>query len=113
MLIDNGPVRTKGTLVDLEEVHAYHLLPAETSKASAILLDLKTRGFAPDEAIALGDSVADVCMAAVVGHFFLVSDHIKPSASLDRELKLHDNVYVTDEKMGLGWAEVARLVTEK
>lgn len=109
-LIDNGPVRTKGTLTALDEVHAYHLLPTETSKSSAILLDLKTRGLAADETIALGDSLADVDMAAVVGHFFLVGNRVKTDREINNELARYNNVYVTEERMGLGWAEVAQLI---
>ena len=111
-LIDNGQVRTKGTLIHLDSVHAYHLLPSETSKASAILLDRMTRGLAAEEVIALGDSLADIEMASAVGHFFLVRDHVKADENLSREIARYDNIYMTDERMNLGWAEVARMIID-
>jgi predicted mannosyl-3-phosphoglycerate phosphatase (HAD superfamily) len=109
-IVDNGRCRAVGTLGALPEIHAYHLLPKDASKASAIRADQRERGFARQETIALGDSRADLEMADAVGSFFLVSDNFSAEPELAREIARCENAYVTSRKMGLGWAEVASLL---
>jgi phosphoglycolate phosphatase len=111
-IVDNGVIRSSGTLVGLPEVHAYHLLPKGAGKASAILADRRRRGFSTNETIALGDSLADLEMAAVVGEFFLVTDAPGINDRLDNALRGYENVYLTSEKMGLGWLEVANILLD-
>jgi phosphoglycolate phosphatase len=111
-IVDNGVIRSTGGLVGLPEVHAYHLLPTGAGKASAISADRRQRGFSAKETIALGDSLADLEMAAVVGKFFLVTDAPGISAGLDGALSAYENVYLTSEKMGAGWVEVANLLLD-
>ncbi len=109
-LIDNGVVHRKGDLIDVGEVHSYHLLPIETDKAAAIAIDAKERGLALEELAAIGDSLADISMAKVVSMFFLI-DNNNYRATLGAE-KL-ENILLTKKKMGLGWAEAANYICEQ
>ena len=65
-LIDNGAAAEGG--------HTYHLIPATASKAAAVELHMRARGYAPGECIAVGDSREDLGVAEVVGRFFLVAN---------------------------------------
>lgn len=109
-IVDNGASRSPGSLVPLPEIRVYHLLPKDTNKASALILDQKNRGFLPEETIAMGDSLADMEMAGAVGAFFLVADGVADNPQLNGELLTYKNAYLTSQKMGLGWAEVAGLI---
>lgn len=105
-LADNGtipapPDRFPG--LGVEEVHAYHLVPAGVSKASAVALDRERRGLTRDRCVAIGDSPSDAAMAAEVGAFFLVSNGTLDGAAAD-------NVYALERPNGLGFAEAVRLL---
>lgn len=65
-LVDNGAIG--------EGLHAYHLIPAASSKASAVAAHMQARGFAPEQCVAVGDSPEDLDVAGVVGRFFLVGN---------------------------------------
>ncbi|MDQ3720625.1 MAG: HAD hydrolase family protein [Actinomycetota bacterium] len=65
-LVDNGEIGG-GT-------HAYHLIPAESSKAAAVERHMRARGYAPEECIAVGDSREDLEVARCVREFFLVAN---------------------------------------
>ena len=65
-LIDNGAAAEGG--------HTYHLIPATASKAAAVELHMRARGYAPEECIAVGDSAEDLGVAPVVGAFYLVAN---------------------------------------
>ena len=69
-LIDNGD--TGGW--PGRDVRAYHLVPRGVDKATAVADDLRARGVSPGEAIAIGDSLADLAMAASVGTFVMVAN---------------------------------------
>lgn len=109
-ILDNGRCNTTGALAPLPEIHAYHLLPRDAGKASAIVADQQRRGIAREETIALGDSQADLEMADVVGSFFLVNNDFSREPELERAIRGYENAYVTSKTMGLGWAEVASLL---
>jgi phosphoglycolate phosphatase len=65
-LVDNGEI--EGGL------HAFHLIPAVSSKAAAVVAHMRARGYAPEECMGVGDSAEDLDVAAVVGRFFLVAN---------------------------------------
>jgi hydroxymethylpyrimidine pyrophosphatase-like HAD family hydrolase len=71
-LVDNGAISPKPTLEGIP--HAYHLIPAVSSKAAAVAFHMRARGYAPDEVIGVGDSREDLGVAEHVGRFFLVGD---------------------------------------
>ena len=107
-IADNGIIHPpKHTLVGVDEVHAYHLTPAGTSKARAIAADLAERGLPPDRAIAVGDSAADVGMAESVGTMFVVGNGLDDRALVERAAPL-DNVFATRGRFGTGWRELAQ-----
>jgi hydroxymethylpyrimidine pyrophosphatase-like HAD family hydrolase len=65
-LVDNGEIEGR--------LHAFHLIPAVSSKAAAVSAHMRARGYAPEECIGVGDSREDLDVAAVVGRFFLVAN---------------------------------------
>src|SRR5277367_7109809 len=76
-LVDNGVVnRRSPALAELEHVRGYHLLPAGASKAAAVAFHRRVRGYARDEAIAIGDSPEDLACASEVGVFWLVANAV-------------------------------------
>src|SRR3954464_9305842 len=56
-LVDNGAIAPKPSLGELDgPPHAYHLMPAEASKAAAVEAHRRARGYAQGDCIAVGDS---------------------------------------------------------
>jgi hydroxymethylpyrimidine pyrophosphatase-like HAD family hydrolase len=53
---------------------AYHLVPADTSKANAVAAHMRAREYRREECIGVGDSREDLAVAEVVGRFFLVGN---------------------------------------
>ncbi len=108
-VIDNGIVKRTGRLSkDIAEIHAYHLLPKGAGKESGVKLDLKLRGYTKEQAMGLGDSLADIRLASEVGIFFLMSNALsKHSKEVLAQLRQTDNVFVTPLAMNLGFAQAA------
>jgi phosphoglycolate phosphatase len=102
-LLDNGAINRP--MPGLEVTHAYHLVPAGVSKANAVNGHMRARGFTPEECIAVGDSVEDLEVAAVVGRFFLVANGPGRDPSLGEALGRYPNVTVTEGSMGDGFYE--------
>jgi phosphoglycolate phosphatase len=65
-LVDNGVIE--------DGRHAYHLIPAVSSKAGAVAAHMRARGYAPEQCVGVGDSREDLDVAKVVGRFFLVAN---------------------------------------
>jgi phosphoglycolate phosphatase len=65
-LVDNGEIE--------DELHAFHLIPAVSSKAGAVVAHMRARGYSREECIGVGDSREDLDVAEVVGRFFLVAN---------------------------------------
>jgi HAD superfamily hydrolase (TIGR01484 family) len=65
-LVDNGTIE--------DGRHAFHLIPAVSSKAAAVAAHMRARGYAREECIGVGDSREDLDVAQVVGRFFLVAN---------------------------------------
>ncbi len=108
-ILDNGLVHppTHG-LACLDPIHAYHLVPAGTSKAQAIALDLAARGLKRDQAAAIGDSATDLSMSASVNVTALVANAFD-SPHLFEALPLHtaEKVVRLEGERGDGWSEFA------
>lgn len=82
-LIDNGTVRRKGILKDIDaSPRAYHLAPVGISKASAVARHSKR--FKGAKLYAMGDSAADLQMTNYVNRFFFhgTIDELKSSYSI-------------------------------
>ncbi|MEA2418101.1 MAG: hypothetical protein QOE60_307 [Thermoleophilaceae bacterium] len=65
-LVDNGEIE--------DGRHAFHLIPAVSSKAAAVAAHMRAREYAPEQCIGVGDSAEDLDVAEVVGRFFLVAN---------------------------------------
>jgi HAD superfamily hydrolase (TIGR01484 family) len=65
-LVDNGVIE--------DGRHAFHLIPAVSSKAAAVATHMRARGYAREDCIGVGDSAEDLDVAEVVGRFFLVAN---------------------------------------
>jgi len=77
-LLDNGVIHPKiHTLKDVDEIHAYHLVPRGTSKASAVAADITRRGLMPEQTLAIGDAVSDVWMGKHTGSLVVVKNALK------------------------------------
>jgi hydroxymethylpyrimidine pyrophosphatase-like HAD family hydrolase len=113
-LKDNGsiPVTSRMTLDDdALPPRVYHLMPRGITKGAAIAWDLERRGIAPEDAVAIGDSVSDLEMAPAVGRLWITLN----GASVDgmrHLLAAVPNVCVTDAPMGEGWAQAVRASLE-
>lgn len=100
-LIDNGAIFAPMEGIE-GPAHAYHLLPETASKANAVAFHMRTRGYAPEECIAIGDSVEDLEVAAVVGRFFVPANGPERDPALREAIAGRPNVTVTEGRMGDG-----------
>lgn len=106
-IIDNGIVRPpRHSLVGVDEVHAYHLVPRGTSKTRAISFVLEHLALGRDQAISVGDSATDVEMADATALLVLVANALDDVAAL-KAASGRSNVAVTRCARGEGWAELA------
>ena len=105
-LVDNGVIPRKSPTLDVPETRAYHLVPRGVSKQLAVAKDQKRRGFERSEPVAAGDAEADLPLAESVGAFFMVRNGLDANPHLAERIDGADNVFVTEGRMGNGWAEV-------
>jgi hypothetical protein len=115
-LVDNGVVnRRSEALAGLPHVRGYHLVPAGASKAGAVALHRRARGYAREECFAVGDSREDLACAAEVDSFWLVANAVARDPSMREALAAHANVRVADSGYGAGVYEavVSTLVTPR
>jgi hydroxymethylpyrimidine pyrophosphatase-like HAD family hydrolase len=102
-LVDNGAVsRRSPALAELAQVRGYHLVPARASKAGAVALHRRARGYARESCIAIGDSREDLACAAQVGTFWLVANALVRDPTLTAALAAAENVRVAEAGYGEG-----------
>jgi len=102
-LVDNGVVnRRSPALADLDHVRGYHLLPVSASKAAAVAFHMRARGYAREQAFAVGDSREDLACAAHVQTFCLVANAVARDPSISAAAAAHDNVRVAEAGHGAG-----------
>ena len=109
-LKDNGalPATSRFTLgPEGLPARVYHLMPRGISKGTAIAWDLERRGLAPEDAVAIGDSVSDLEMAPAVGRLWITANGAAVDGMAERMAAV-PNVSATDAAMGEGWAEAVR-----
>lgn len=110
-VIDNGVIQRRGTLPpDISEVHVYHILPESSGKALGIRKDMELRKLLKEETLALGDAVSDIDIASEVGAFFLVRNGLRDHEDILDCLYQCENAFITENKMGLGFAEVVDFI---
>jgi phosphoglycolate phosphatase len=105
-LRDNGRIHSPDPLDGARGVHAYHLLPRGTSKASAVRLLLGLRGLGPDDAVAVGDSASDLEIAREVGGAFIVANGVESLGAREAP----PNAWATPSAYGDGFAEAVDAV---
>jgi phosphoglycolate phosphatase len=98
--LDNGAIGRP--MPGIEVTHAYHLVPGGASKGAAVGAHMRARGYAAEECIAAGDSIEDLGAARHVGRFFCVANGPERDAALREALADHENVAVTEGRMGDG-----------
>jgi phosphoglycolate phosphatase len=101
-LVDNGAIRRRSPTLEVEQAHAYHLIPAEASKARAVARHMRARGYAREECVAVGDSREDMDAADVVGAFWLVANALERDPTLRDAIGGRDNVRVAEASHGAG-----------
>jgi phosphoglycolate phosphatase len=109
VLVDNGVLPVLSPTLEVREVRAYHLMPKGVSKEKATAEDMRLRGFSRSEAIAIGDSEADLAFAGEVGAFFLVRNGFYFNPHLESATEGLENVIVTEGFLNEGWAEAVEL----
>jgi HAD superfamily hydrolase (TIGR01484 family) len=105
-LINNGPTSLYPTLLNMEKIYFYNLMPKGVNKSAGVKLDMKIRQFKKENCIALGDSLEDLKMAPEVNHFFLMHNNLNEEKDILEALPEYENVYVTENSMNRGWTEV-------
>jgi phosphoglycolate phosphatase len=102
-LVDNGVVsRRSPALSGLSHVRGYHLVPAGASKAGAVALHRRMRGYAREQTFAVGDSREDLACAAQVDTFWLVANAPERDPSIREAIAASDNVRVAESGYGQG-----------
>ena len=102
--LDNGAIGRRMDGVD-GPTHAYHLVPGGASKAKGVAFHIRARGYAPQECIAIGDSIEDLEAAESVGRFFVVANGPERDEALRAALPRFPNASVTEGAMGEGFYE--------
>lgn len=102
-LVDNGVVhRRSQALAALPHVRAYHLVPAGASKAAAVALHARARGYTREQTFAVGDSREDLACADRVGCFWLVGNAVERDPSIREAIAGRENVSVAEAAHGAG-----------
>jgi phosphoglycolate phosphatase len=108
-LVDNGVLAAHGVAIDggtidlqVDRLHAYHLMPAGASKARAVARHMQNRGFTREECIAIGDSREDMDAAATVSTFWLVANGLARDPTLATDIAAFPNVRVAETGHGSG-----------
>ena len=102
--LDNGAINRRMEGIE-GHTHAYHLVPGGASKAKGVAFHVQARGYAPEDCIAIGDSMEDLEAAGSVGRFFVVANGPERDAALREALPRFPNATVTEGAMGEGFYE--------
>jgi len=102
-LLDNGAIHRR--MEGIEQTHCYHLVPKGVSKARAVAAHARARGYAPDETIAVGDSLEDLEVAPSVGTFFVVANGPEKDPGVREAMGKYPNARVTEARNGAGFYE--------
>ena len=101
-LVDNGVIREHAKRFPGLVVHAYHLIPADASKARAVARHMQARGYTAADCIAVGDSREDLDVASVVDMFWVVANALERDPTLAPEIAERPRVRVASEAYGAG-----------
>ncbi len=107
-LSDNGIIRRGFPGLEVEEVHAYHLIPRGVGKGAGVRRHMQVAGIAPEQAAGVGDSRSDLEIAPEVRTMFIVANG---RAAVGSAADAFPNVRFTESSHGVGFAEaVAELL---
>jgi HAD superfamily hydrolase (TIGR01484 family) len=102
-LVDNGGVhRRSEALAHLEQVRAYHLIPALASKTVAVARHMRMRGYHREQTIGVGDSREDLQLHEAVGTFWLVANALTNDPTIESAIGRAGNVRVAESGHGAG-----------
>ena len=105
-LVDNGAISPSETSLCLDgRPHCYHLIPRQASKAAAVAVHMRARGYSPGDCIGVGDSREDLDVADAVGRFFLVANAVEDDPDIRGAASGRTNVEVTEGRNGEGFYE--------
>jgi hydroxymethylpyrimidine pyrophosphatase-like HAD family hydrolase len=110
-LVDNGRITRRVEMLDLPEIHAYHLLPRGVNKASGVRAHRERVGVVLDEAAAIGDSPSDLQMAPEVGRMALLGT--APDPSIDRAQREPARITWIPSPAGEGFAQAVEALLGK
>lgn len=113
VLVDNGVLHGRYLGLPERTSHVYHLMPRGVSKGAAVRADRERRGFDASECVALGDSLADLTMAAEVAAMGVTEDAIATDAALAAASEAIPNAGVTSGPGNLGWTAAIALLIER
>jgi len=102
-LVDNGVVQRRSPALDgLPHVRAYHLVPIGASKAAAVALHARARGYAREQTFAIGDSREDLACAEQVGTFWFVANAVERDPTIREAIGGRPNVRIAAADHGRG-----------
>lgn len=97
-IIDNGAVSETGPF---KNPHAYHIVPRQVGKKSAVAIDKRERSLKKENLIGIGDSMEDVSIADEVAVFFLLNGQLPINQT---------NIVRVDNSHGDGFSEVVKFL---
>jgi len=110
-LIENGVIAPSAhTLIESSEpIRAYHLTPTGATKGFAIRADLARRSLRKDEALMVGDGMADLECGPEVAAIFMLQNSLRSPHMKDALISM-PNAYLTEGSQGDGWTELVRAI---
>jgi hydroxymethylpyrimidine pyrophosphatase-like HAD family hydrolase len=114
-LVDNGVVsRRSPALAGLPHVRGYHLVPIGASKAGAVALHQRARGYDRAETFGVGDSREDLACAEHLAAFWLVANAVERDPTIREAAAGRDNLHIAQAAHGAGVYEavVSTLVAD-
>ena len=114
---DNGMFfTTRGLELDPDlcpEIHGYHIVPANTSKALAVKRDMERNGLRREQTVSIGDGYGDVEMGRYTGAFVMMRNGLRNERNIAGASTLPCPVLLTNGICCDGWVEFARTLLAK
>jgi len=110
-LVENGVIHPSShTLIESDEpIRAYHLAPTGVTKGTAIRADLERRGLKREEALMIGDGLADIECAPDVAAVMMVHNFVSNPAT-EKVAAQSPNAYVMNGYQGDGWSQLVSAI---
>ena len=108
-LLDNGVIPRSYPTLDVDEVHAYHLVPRGVNKSSGVRLHRERRKVPVSATAVIGDSLSDAQIAGEVGTAFIVGPF---GEAMGLGPELPENLRMESEPAGIGFARAVHHLLE-